>query len=206
MQRVVAIGLLLLTPFVGVGQSPSSLETYASPDRSFQFLYPDTYELLDGDRIAKATQGRNVTFPVCSSLTALACVIYPFERLGNSNFEAAAFSVNRIRTVTTASDCEGYADLAAPPRNARLRATPSVIHGHLFLAASDKASVVGHSQSAYLYRSFQKEGCYELRIAISVSDIPLVPPSPDWKAFTGVDADRVRDKLKLILSSFDFLK
>ena len=89
-----------------LAQSPPSLETFRSPDGVFQFVYPETYELLVGDRILKATQGRQAALPVCDFSTAVACVICPIESERETRLEAAGFSVD---TVAGAANVRGIA-------------------------------------------------------------------------------------------------
>jgi len=49
-----------------------------------------------GERILKATQGRQSARPVCDFSTAAACVIYPVESERETKLEAARFSVDAL--------------------------------------------------------------------------------------------------------------
>jgi hypothetical protein len=205
MRKLRAIGFLLLSLVCARAQGAPTLETYSSPDGNFRFAYPDNYDLLVGERIAKATQSRRMGIPVCDFSTALACVIYPLERFENTNFEAAGFSVNGIPNVTSQSECLEYADKTAPPATKQLLISSLSINGRIFREVSTVGTIPGHSQSAHLYRSFEKDRCYELRIAISLSQVSPAPPVPGRKPFENSAADNVRGSLNLILSSFRFL-
>ncbi len=206
MARLFAISFLLLGSLYALGQGPPPLNVYTSPDGGFSFAYPETYELLVGERISKATQGRHVGIPVCDFSTALVCVIYPIERLENTRFEAAGFSVNGVPSATTERDCVEYTDRTAPSQGEPLSISSLSINGRMFRDVSATVTIAGHSQSAHLYRSFQKQHCYELRIAISLSELLPAPSLPAWKALENADADKVRGSLRLILSSFRFLQ
>jgi len=205
MRKLYGIGFLLLTSLPTLEQNPPPLYIYTSPDSSFQFVYPDNYELWSGARIPNTIQGERMGIPVCNSSTAMACVVYPSDRFENTSFEAAAFSANRIVTVSAESDCLGYTDQLAPPR-AHLTTSPTTINGRAFSYVSDTAMVTGHSQSAHLYRTFRDDRCYELRIAISISGVLPASPTPQGQAFTNADAEHVRAPLRRILNSFRFLK
>ena len=135
----------------------------------------------------------------------MACVVYPSDRFENLSFEAAAFSVNKIPAASTEADCLEYADQVALPR-AHLKTSSTAINGRVFSYASDTSTVTGHSQSVHLYRTFRDDRCYELRIAISLSEVLPVSPTAQGQPFTNSDAEDVRARLKRILNTFRFLK
>ena len=62
MLKLLSIGLLLLSAVRLMAQIAPALDAFIDPDGAFQFSYPDSYELLVGERILKATQGRNLVF------------------------------------------------------------------------------------------------------------------------------------------------
>jgi len=194
---------LLLGALHAVGQNPPSLDLYTSATNHFSFAYPDTYDLLQGEGILKRTQGKHVGIPVCDLLAAIACVIYPGDNLQDSNFEAAAFSVNDITKAATEQDCLGFADQLPSPGSEHLATEAVRLNGQLFRYASTTTTLTGHSQFAQRYRSFHKDRCYELRIAISLSDVaPAL--SPPEKALEIGDARKAHRSLELVLSSFVF--
>jgi len=202
MAKLSALLLLLLGFLYASGQNPPQLDLYASADNSFSFAYPDTYDLLAGEGILKRTQGKHVGIPVCDSLTAFACVVYPRDNLKDSRFEAAAFSVNSISKGATEKECLGFADQLPRPHGEHLAVESVFLNGRVFRYASTTTTLANHLQSAQRYRSFHKGRCYELRIAVSLSDIAPAP-SPAKNILDG-EAEKVRRSLELILSSFVF--
>jgi hypothetical protein len=204
MLKLLSLGLLLLSSVGALAQRPPALDVFTSPDGAFQFLYPDNYELLFGERILKATQGRHLGFPVCDFSKALVCVIYPIERLDDDKFEAAGFSVDAVPVVTAESDCLGYTDRFVRPDDEHPQPSSFSINGRVFHRVSAKRRMGGHAQSSDLYRTFQKDRCYELRIEVSLSDESTAQPRASSKLLEGAVADSARESLKLILSSVVF--
>jgi len=210
-----AIGLLLLSlgsPGVG-GQEAPALDIFTSPDGNFQFIYPQSYELLVGERMLKATQGRHVGIPVCDFSTAVACVIYPVEGRGdeavNTRFEAAGFSVRAVAGVKEESGCLTYADLAHADQTAqapgdRVPVTSIVINDRVFRHATIRKTIAGHSQAGDFYRTFLQQKCYELQIEVSLSDEPGVRKAVQSTSLGDPMADSAREAMRLILSSVVF--
>ena len=204
MLKLRSLGLLLLISVGTLAQRPPALDVFTNPEGAFQFSYPDNYELLVGERILKATQGRHLGYPVCDFSTALVCVIYPIERLDSTRVEAVGFSVNAVLGVTAESDCLEYADRFARPGAGQPQLSSFSINGRVFRHASTKKTTAGHAQSSDLYRTFQKDRCFELRIEVSLSDDGIaqqraLPKLPDEAV-----ADSARESFKLILSSVVF--
>ena len=202
MKKLLGVALILasfLRP--SPAQSPTNLETFTNPDGAFHFLYPANYELLVGDRILRATQGRSPGIPVCDFSIALVCVIYPIEELDSARLEAAGFSVETVPGATAEGDCLPYSNLsgAGQPEPSSLK-----INGRVFHEVSTTRLIAGHAQSVHLYRTFQGERCYELRIAVSASDEPLPQARPTAKTAEEAKAEKVRESLRLILGSFAF--
>ncbi len=203
MAKYFAAVVVLLGCVHAIGQNPPSLDLYTSSDNSFSFAYPDTYDLMAGDSILRRTQGKHAGIPVCDSLAAVACVIYPFDNFEHSRFEAAAFSVNRVSIPPAEQQCMGFADQLPPNVGEHLSVESVRINGQPFRYAATTKAITGHSQSAQRYRSFHKGRCYELRIAISVSDLAQ-GTSSQQKALDEELTDKIRRSLQLILSSFVF--
>jgi hypothetical protein len=203
MKKLFAIGAFLLSSLAALGQGPPALNIFTSPDGQFRFVYPESYELLVGERILTATQGRGVGIPVCEFSMALVCVIYPIDGLGFTKFEGAAFSVNAVPAVNDESDCLTYKDqsLRAPgePHPSAVN-----INGRVFGYLTRKVAIPGHSQSAPTYRTFQNAHCYELRIAVSVSIEPGTQGPLSSKTREDGAANGARESLKMILSSVVF--
>jgi len=194
--------LLLLGSLCSFGQSPPDLDFYVSKDNSFSFAYPDTYDLLEGEGILKRTQGAHVGISVCDFLTAYACIVYPNDNLEHSTFEAAAFSVNGI-VVTSEHSCLEFADQLPRAHGEHLAIESIHLNGQLFRHTSTKTTATGHSQSTQRYRSFHKGQCYELRIAVSLSDVAL-SPSASKEVSVNKDAEKALRSLERVLSSFVF--
>ncbi|HEV2395357.1 MAG TPA: hypothetical protein VGS27_00260 [Candidatus Sulfotelmatobacter sp.] len=185
-------------------QGAPALDTFTSPDGAFQFVYPETYELLVGERILKATQTRRAGIPVCNFSTAFACVMYPIEVQEETPFEAAAFSVGTVPGIVAESDCLSYADKVTPSHIEALQVTAISINDHVFRHASAKRKVAGHVQATDLYRTYIKQTCYELQINVSVSaDLQVQKQSAPITAVDG-RANIAHEALRLVLSSFVF--
>jgi hypothetical protein len=196
--------LLLLCGSIGaLAQDMPAIESYMSDDGAFGFAYPDTYGLLVGDGIYKRTQGKHVGVSVCDSRTALACVLYPMERFQDTNFEAAAFSINRIPSVANEGDCLGYADRADPQSAQSVSASTVNIMGRDYRHVTTATKIQGHSQSAQRYRTFLKDACYELRVAISLSAV-AGGESETEKEFNSSNSESVSGALSRVLSTFAF--
>ena len=199
----VVVALSCLTT---LGQAPPSLDTFTSPDGTFQFIYPETYELLVGERILKATQGRSAVLPVCDFSIALACVIYPLESERETRLEAAGFSVDSVPGVANEADCLAFSDPLARSRGTASSLTSVSIRSRLFRHATAVKKPPGHLEAADYYRTFARQKCYELQIEISISDDPLPRKALPPKPFADPQANRARESLELILSSVVFGK
>jgi hypothetical protein len=189
-----------------LAQGPPALDTFNSPDGTFQFVYPETYELLVGELILKATQGRDNALPVCDFATALACVIYPIESERETRLEAAGFSVDTVAGISNEADCLAFADELARSRGTQLPLTSVSIHSRVFRHASATKKLPGHLQSGDFYRILAKQKCYELRIEVSISDDPVPQKVSISNPLGDAMANSARDSLKLILSSVVFEK
>jgi hypothetical protein len=189
-----------------LAQGPPALDIFNSPDGIFQFVYPETYELLVGERILKATQGRNKSLPVCDFSTALACVIYPIESEQETRLEAAGFSVDTVPSVSNEADCVAFADELARSRGTQLPLTSVSIHSRLFRHASATKKLPGHVQTADFYRIFAQQKCFELHIEVSISDDPVLQKASASNTQGDARANNARESLKLILSSVVFEK
>ena len=188
-----------------LAQGPPSLETFASPDGVFQFVYPETYELLVGERILKATQGRHAVLSVCDFSTAVACVIYPVESEREARLEAAGFSVATVKA-TNESDCLSYKDEETRSRTLDLSSTDVSIRSRTFRHASATKKIPGHIQFSEFYRTFARQKCYELQVEVSISDDPVQQKVSVPNSLGDATANTARDSLKLILSSVVFEK
>ena len=201
----IAVLTLSLGWLSSAAEGPPALDTFTSPDGSFQFVYPESYALLVGESILRATQGRNPVMPVCNFATALACVIYPIEEHHETRLEAAGFSVGTIAGAPSESDCMAYADSAARSRGTDAL-TSITLHSLNFRRAIAMKRLSGHLQSSEFYRTFRQQKCYELQVAVSMADEPIAhkPSSPG--SLGDPQADSARESLRLVLSSTVFEK
>lgn len=199
--RIAALGLTL-GGMSSSGEGPPALDTFTSPDGSFQFVYPETYALLVGDSMLRATQGRHAALPVCNFATAVACVIYPIEREWETRLEAAGFSVDAVAANET--ECMTFADETARARGT-VATTSVTLHSRVFRRTIATRKLLGHSQAAEFYRTFRQQKCYELQVAVSTTDEPASRKTPVG-SLGDPRADSARESLRLILSSTVFEK
>ena len=204
MSKLLGVGVfwLIFGALSAIGQGAPALDTFTSSD-GIRFVYPQTYELLVGERILKATQGRRQAISVCDILTAIACVIYPIGPEEDMRFEAAGFSAGTVPSVTNESDCLTYADQLRREDSDVLQPTSIAINDHVFRHASNRKRMPGHVQAGDFYRTFKNGKCYELRIQISLADDAPAPP-PRSNSLGDPSADKARESLRLILSSVVF--
>lgn len=200
--RIAALGLTL-GGLSSAGEGPPALDTFTSPDGSFQFVYPESYALLVGDSMLRATQGRHAAIPVCNFATAVACVIYPIEREWETRLEAAGFSVDTLNAANE-SECMAFADETARARGT-VATTSVTLHSRLFRRAVATRKLLGHSQAAEFYRTFRQQKCYELQVAVSTTDEQVSRKAPAG-SLGDPRADNARESLRLILSSTIFEK
>lgn len=206
MRKPFVVGVLWVVfgALSAIGQGAPALDTFTSPDGIFQFVYPQTYELLVGERILKATQGRRQAISVCDFLTAIACVIYPIGPEEDMGFEAAGFSVGTVPAVTNESDCLTYADELRRADRDVMQPTSIEINDHVFQHAFHRKRIPGHVQVADFYRTFKNNKCYELHIEVSLADdAPASRPSRS-NSLGDPSADKARESLRLILASVVF--
>jgi len=194
----------LILGFNAWAQGPPALETFTSPDGAFQFVYPETYDLLVGERLLRATQGRHQTIPVCDFSMALACVIYPIEPHQEARLEAAGFSVGALPGLTEESSCLAYADLSASVDGHRLQLTSIAIRSRVYRHAFIRKKLPGHLQAMDSYRTFNRQTCYELQIRVSLSDEATVQPVFQSASLGDGLAQTAQESLQLILSSVVF--
>ncbi len=204
MSKLFWIGVMLLSLGVlnAIAQAPS-LDIFTSSDGTFRFVYPEEYELLVGESILKATQGRNEGIPVCDFSTALACVIYPIQGSDDTRFEGAGFSVGWVPGVNSESECLSYADQRqAAERENEL--TSVAINSLVFRHTSSKKKIPGHWQVADSYRTFKRGRCYVLQVEVSLSEGASTQKASRSCSLGDARATNARDSLQLILSSFAF--
>ena len=206
MRKLLVVGALWLIfgAVAAIGQGAPALDTFTSPDGIFHFVYPQTYELLVGERILTATQGRRQAIAVCDVLRAIACVLYPIEPEQGTRFEAAGFSVDAVPGVTNESDCLTYADQLRRADSDVMQPTSIAINEHVFQHAVTRKKTPGHMQAADFYRTFKNDKCYELQIEVSLADDAAASRPSRSNSLGDPSADKARESLRLILSSVVF--
>lgn len=205
MKKLFGIGALLLSfgLLSSIAQAPA-LEIFTSPDGAFRFVYPQNYQLLVGEHLLRATQGRHQSLPVCNFSTAIACVVYPFETEDDTRFEAAGFSVDSVPDVSAESDCLTYSDQSKSGQSVPFQLTSIAINERVFRHISTRKIIPGHLQTNELYRAFIQRKCYQLQIAVSLADGVLALHAARSGSLGNIAADNARDSLLLVLSSFAF--
>ena len=202
--RIAALGLSLGW-LNSLAQGPPALETFTSPDGSFQFVYPESYALLVGESMLRGTQGRHPVLPVCNFASAIACVIYPIAEQWDTRLEAAGFSVDKIAEAANESDCMSYADPGARERGTGAL-TSVTLHSRSFRRAIATRRLPGHLQASEFYRTYRQQKCYELEVAVSLADETAAQKAPPAGSLGDARADSARESLRLILSSTVFEK
>jgi len=176
---------------------------FTSPDRSFTFKYPDS--LVRCRRDPKEPEywmpkSCSDYIPVCSNSSGpekpantIACVAYPADTMKGTNFEAAAFSVNRLN----ANDGRACRNVAGAIGRTRAQK----INGVTFTVANTDGVGLGHRMTGVAYRSFHRNTCYELDIRIA---------STNAAGFEGTvrefSYDPVYRSLESVLKTFQFLR
>ena len=188
-----------------VAQGPPALDTFTSPDGSFQFAYPESYALLVGESILRASQGRHTALPVCNFSTAVACVIYPIAEQWETRLEAAGFSVDTVASAASEAECMAYADPAAQARGTGTL-TSVTLHARSFRHAIAAKRLLGHLQASEFYRTFRQKKCYELQVAVTLADERDLGKGSPAGSLGDAHADSARESLRLILSSTVFEK
>jgi hypothetical protein len=166
--------------------------TFISPNRLFQFTYPDSLVLCGKERRDDSC----LTYiPICDE-TAAACVAYPTGKYRGYNFEGAAFSVNEAPEANTESKC-----LESPDSDSHSES----IRGVVFKASRRSSAALGHGLTEYVYRSFHRNVCYELGIRIATTSLGAYDAGT-VKEFTSEDEQKVYAFFRHVLDSFKFLK
>jgi hypothetical protein len=133
-------------------------------------------------------------------------VIYPLESETETKLEAAGFSVDSVPGITREAECVAFGDEHARSRGMQSPVSSLSIRSRLFRHASAIKKSPGHLQTADFYRIFAEQKCYELQIAVSISDDPVLQKVSTSNSLPDARANSARESLKLILSSVTFAK
>ena len=181
--------------------------SFASADGTFRFEYSDSLvpcrrDSHQPDRWLPDDSCEAFT-PVCSnfscdSVGTVACIAYPAEELKDTNFQAAAFSVNELKRVSTEPQC---LEVEEPPPHV---GTPSyqTVNGVKFRVTETAGLATGNFLDGYVYRTFHKRRCYELDIRVAFSNSANYDPG----TLKNFDSKKVKRNLKAVLASFKFLR
>lgn len=180
--------------------------TFTAPDGTFRFSYsralfscrkdPNQTGLWTPDDSCMAYA------PVCSNFSSdssgtVACIAYPANELKGTNFQAAAFSVNELKTVVAESECMKVDEPPPHVGNARKES----VNGVVFTVVETDGVAAGNLIDGHIYRTFHNGKCYELDIRIAFSNIANYEPG----AVKSFDLDKVQRTLKAVVPSFTFL-
>lgn len=205
---LIALALTLLLPVVSDPQQPASHKEvsvyFTSTDGTFAFEYPKS--LIKCERDPKQAdswipaRSCDGVIPVCAyaSLTkdaTVACIAYPAETLIGTNFEAAAFTVNKLDEAT-AEECLQVTE----PHPATSH--KEKVNGVTFNVFDVGGVAAGSLLDADAYRNFHQNRCYELDLRIAFVSIGAFDPGT-VKEF---DGEAVHRSLKSVLDTFKFLK
>ena len=170
---LIALTVTLLLPAVSDPQQPTSHKEvsvhFTSPDGTFAFEYPKS--LIKCERDPKQedswipARSCEAVIPVCSyaSLTkdaTIACIAYPAETLAGTNFEAAAFSVNKLDEATADERLQVTDPHPATSHKEK-------INGVTFDVFDVGGVAAGSFLAADAYRNFHQNRCYELDLRVA---------------------------------------
>ena len=177
---------------------------FISPDVMFAFEYPNS--LIKCERDPKQSdwwipaRSCEAYTPVCTDAAStkdatVVCIAYPAETIIGTNFEAAAFSVNRLDAIT-AEECLRVTE---PHPATSLKKKVNDVTFDVFDVGGVAA---GNLLDADAYRNFHQNRCYELDLRIAFVSIGAFDPGT-VKEF---DGEAVHRSLKSVLNTFQFLK
>ena len=205
---LIGFAVTLSLPTVSDPQQPAAHKElnvrFTSPDGMFAFEYPNS--LIKCERDPKQSdwwipaRSCEAVIPVCSyaSLTkdaTVACIAYPGETLIGTNFEAAAFTVNKLDEAT-AEECLQISE-PHPATSGKEK-----VNGVTFDVFYVGGVAAGSLLDADAYRNFHQNRCYELDLRIAFVSMGALDPGT-VKEF---DGEAVHRSLKSVLNTFRFLK
>lgn len=177
---------------------------FTSPDGTFAFEYPKS--LIKCERDPKQAdswipaRSCGGVIPACSyaSLTkdaTVVCIAYPAETLIGTNFEVAAFTVNKLDEAT-AEECQQVTE--PHPATSHKEKVNGVTFDVFYVGGVAAGSLL----DADAYRNFHQNRCYELDLRIAFVSLGALDPGT-VKEFNG---EAVHRSLKSVLDTFKFLK
>lgn len=185
------------------GPKPADVH-FVSPDGVFAFTYSSSLIKCEKDpkqeNLWIPTRSCEAVIPVCtyaslSKDATVACIAYPAETLSGTNFEAAAFTVNKLDEAT-ADQCAQVTE----PHPATSH--KEKVNGVTFDVFDVGGVAAGSLSAADAYRNFHQNICYELDVRVAFVSMGAVDPGT-LKEF---DYDKVYRTLQSVLNTFKFLK
>jgi hypothetical protein len=187
------------------------LQTFTSPDGSFQFKY---WHRLIRCTLNQENNGSPVDqlaidactsqAPMCnrdSSSSTFACFAFPKDKFKKKpTFMAATFFVSEIGGATTTESC-----LAGSKYWLNARTENTEINAATFRHFSISDAWLGGGQWGEIYRAFHNGKCYELGIQQAHTSSGGFDPGT-IQTFTKQDQAEVDRRLRQVLHSFRFLK
>lgn len=146
------------------------------------------------------TRSCEAVIPVCtyaslSKDATVACIAYPAETMNGTNFEAAAFTVNKLDEAT-ADECLQVTE-PHPATSHKVK-----INGETFDAFDVGGAAAGSFSAADAYRNFHQNRCYELDVRVAAGNIANFDP----RTVKEFDYKAVDLALRSVLNTFKFLK
>jgi len=225
-----ALTLLLLIGISFAQTRSSQSRIFKSPDGTFQFRYPKSLvlcqphfeeptprpDLPDDLPEEKHTltgwtpDSCGAYLPICPGfqlwvnasgrwyIEPIACIAYPSSAYEGTNFDGAAFSVSVLPYLTTAHSC--LEDQVEAQK----------IHWGRIAGVKAKVSENGegglsHGLGSDVYQIFRNGQCYDIEIRLTQTS-PAVYDPGGIKVMSNQEEEKIHQKLKGILNSFQFLK
>lgn len=194
---------VVLDPQRPAAQKPADIR-FVSPDGAFAFTYPNSLIKCEKDPKQEnwwiPVRSCEAVIPVCtyaslSKDATVACIAYPAETLNGTNFEAAAFTVNKLDEAT-ADECLRVTE----PHPATSH--KEKVNGVPFDVFDVGGVAAGSLSAADAYRNFHQNRCYELDVRVAFGNITNFDPGT-VKEFDYKAVDRA---LRSVLNTFKFLK
>jgi hypothetical protein len=202
---------IVAAELVLAGQTKDSkLRAWSGAGSVFQIEYPQNLvrcEHLDAENpdVWSPEGACAASIAVCDSSghagNVLACLAYPPSEFHGSELQAAAFTVSRIDSFHTASDC--LQRWGSP--------NTSAIHAEQIRGAKFQAAMVKEAEGNYVaehavYRTFHKDACYELDVNLSTALDTAFAAEDKPRKLTAAERQKIKGALTQALEGFRFQK
>lgn len=192
----VAVCLLCLAG-IGSAQSESRAvaasgwQNYSNSDFGFSLSYPTNLTLNLGG-IAYKEASLLSFIPPCDPATVV-CLFYNGREYENTNFEAAALSVNILRDFRTDAACSKIDTGSYPVKT-------KILNGVLYHYGMTGDAATSHAEGGLAYRTLHNGVCFELAVGISETN----PGAYDPGAVKVFNAAKLEKELDDTVSTFHF--